>query len=235
MDEQRKPLPDSMGLPIRFPEPGKRHGFLGFLRSRLVTGLLVAFPLVVTIFFGRFLFGLVDRWTDPISFYLFQRRIPGVGTALFVLLIFVLGVLGHNVLGRRILRIGDRIFARIPILRSIYLGTREVTRAFAGDRAKSFRRVVLIPFPNEGVWAIAFVTGEFKEPTAVGPRHLISVFMPTTPNPTTGFYLVYPEESIRPTGLSVEEALRLVISGGLVSTTQDRVFPGARTGPGELP
>jgi len=67
MDEQRTPAPDSMGLPIRFPEPGKRHGFLGFLRSRLVTGLLVAFPLVVTIFFGRFLFGLVDRWTDPIS------------------------------------------------------------------------------------------------------------------------------------------------------------------------
>lgn len=223
-----------MGLPIRFPEPGKRHGFLGFLRSRLVTGLLVAFPLVVTIFFGRFLFGLVDRWTDPISLYLFQRRIPGVGTALFVLLIFVLGVLGHNVLGRRILRIGDRIFARIPILRSIYLGTREVTRAFAGDRAKSFRRVVLIPFPNEGVWAIAFVTGEFDETTPEGPRHLISVFMPTTPNPTTGFFLVYPEDSIRPTGLSVEEALRLVISGGLVSAAHDRVFPGARTGPGEL-
>jgi uncharacterized membrane protein len=235
MDEQRTPAPDSMGLPIRFPEPGKRHGFLGFLRSRLVTGLLVAFPLVVTIFFGRFLFGLVDRWTDPISLYLFQRRIPGVGTALFVLLIFVLGVLGHNVLGRRILRIGDRIFARIPILRSIYLGTREVTRAFAGDRAKSFRRVVLIPFPNEGVWAIAFVTGEFDETTPEGPRHLISVFMPTTPNPTTGFFLVYPEDSIRPTGLSVEEALRLVISGGLVSAAQDRVFPGARTGPGELP
>jgi uncharacterized membrane protein len=235
MDEQRTPAPDSMGLPIRFPEPGKRHGFLGFLRSRLVTGLLVAFPLVVTIFFGRFLFGLVDRWTDPISLYLFQRRIPGVGSALFVLLIFVLGVLGHNVLGRRILRIGDRIFARIPILRSIYLGTREVTRAFAGDRAKSFRRVVLIPFPNEGVWAIAFVTGEFDETTPEGPRHLISVFMPTTPNPTTGFFLVYPEDSTRPTALSVEEALRLVISGGLVSAAQDRVFPGARTGPGELP
>lgn len=222
-----------MGLPIRFPEPGKRHGFLGFLRNRLVTGLLVAFPLVVTIFFGRFLFDLVDRWADPISMQLFERRIPGVGTALFVIVIFVLGVLAHNVLGRRVLRIGDKIFARIPILRSIYLGTREVTRAFAGERAKSFRRVVLIPFPYDGVWSIAFVTGEFEEATPDGPRRLISVFMPTTPNPTTGFFLVYPETSLRTTNLSVEEALRLVISGGLVSATQDRVFPRSSPGPGQ--
>jgi uncharacterized membrane protein len=232
MNEQRAPVQDSMGLPIRFPEPGKRHGFLGYLRNRLVTGLLVAFPLVVTIFFGRFLFGLVDRWADPISLYLFERRIPGVGTALFVLLIFVLGVLAHNVLGRRLLRIGDRLFARIPILRSIYLGTREVTRAFAGDRTKSFRRVVLIPFPYDGVWGMAFVTGEFEETTPGGPRRLISVFMPTTPNPTTGFFLVYPEASVRTTDLTVEEALRMVISGGLVSATQDRIFPRCSPGPG---
>ncbi len=226
-----------MGLPIRFPEPGKRPGFLGYLRNRLVTGLLVAFPLVVTIFFGRFLFGLVDRWADPISMYVFERRIPGVGAALFVLLIFVLGVLAHNVLGRRVLRIGDKIFARIPILRSIYLGTREVTRAFAGDRAKSFRRVVLVPFPYETVWAMAFVTGEFEdeEKTPDGPRRLVSVFMPTTPNPTTGFFLVYPESSIRPTDLSVEEGLRMVISGGLVSATQDRIFLRSLPGPGKAP
>jgi uncharacterized membrane protein len=228
MDERRAPVQDSMGLPIRFPEPGKRHGFLGFLRSRFVTGLLVAFPLVVTIFFGRFLFDLVDRWADPISTKLFERTIPGFGAALFVLVIFALGVLAHNMIGRRVLRIGDRLFARIPIMRSIYLGTREVTRAFAGDRSKSFRRVVLVPFPYEGVWGMAFVTGEFEEQTPDGPRRVITVFMPTTPNPTTGFFLVYPEASVRPTDLTVEEALRMVISGGLVSATQERVFPGAR-------
>jgi uncharacterized membrane protein len=235
MDSHRTPVQDSMGLPIRFPEPGRRHGLLGYLRNRLVTGLLVAFPLVVTIFFGRFLFRLVDRWADPISLYLFERRIPGVGAALFVLLIFVLGILAQNVLGRRVLRLGDRLFARIPVLRSIYLGTREVTRAFAGNRAKSFRRVVLAPFPYEGVWALAFVTGEFEEGQGDGARRLVSVFMPTTPNPTTGFFLVYPETSIRPTDLSVEEGLRMVISGGLVSATQDRIFPSALQRPGGAP
>ncbi len=217
-----------MGLPIRFQEPGKRHGLLGFLRSRLITGLLVAFPLVVTLFFGRFLFDLVDRWADPISTYLFKRRIPGVGAALFVLVVFVLGVLAHNMIGRRLLRIGDRLFARIPILRSIYLGTREVTRAFAGDRSRSFRRVVLVPFPYDGVWSIAFVTGELEEERPEGARRLLSVFMPTTPNPTTGFFLVYPEEVVRPTKLTVEEALRMVISGGLVAASQERVLPGIR-------
>jgi uncharacterized membrane protein len=225
MDDKPAPVQDSMGLPIRFPEPGKRHGFLGFLRNRFVTGLLVAFPLVVTIFFGRFLFDLVDRWADPISTKLFERTIPGFGAALFVLVIFALGVLAHNMIGRRVLRIGDRLFARIPILRSIYLGTREVTRAFAGDRSKSFRRVVLVPFPYEGVRGMAFVTGEFEEQTSDGPRRMISVFLPTTPNPTTGFFLVYPEASVKPTDLTVEEALRMVISGGLVSATQERVFP----------
>jgi len=105
----------------------------------------------------------------------------------------------------------------------------------SSDLAKSFRRVVLIPFPYDGVWSIAFVTGEFEEATPDGPRRLISVFMPTTPNPTTGFFLVYPETSLRTTNLSVEEALRLVISGGLVSATQDRVFPRSSPGPGKAP
>jgi uncharacterized membrane protein len=141
--------------------------------------------------------------------------------------VFLLGVLAHNVIGRRILRFGESLFARIPVLRAVYTGTREVTRAFAGNRAKSFRRVVLVPFPNENVWAVAFVTTEFEEATPNGPRRVIAVFMPTTPNPTTGFFLVYPEAAVRATEMSVEEALRMVISGGLVSAGQHRVFPVA--------
>jgi len=231
MSEERTQTTTSTGVPIRFAEAGKRHPVFAFLRSRFVTGILVALPLVVTIFFGRFLFDLVDRWADPISRYVFERRIPGLGAALFVLLIFVLGILAHNVIGRRVLNIGDRLFARIPVLRAIYVGAREVTRAFASDRTKSFRRVVLIPFPYEGVWGVAFVTGEFEHKTPEGPRRMIAVFMPTTPNPTTGFFLVYPSASVQATDLSVEEALRMVISGGLVSAAQGRVFPGQGTGP----
>jgi len=186
MDETPRDDSRSMGLPIRPAEPGKKLTFFGFFRARFVTGLLVSFPLVVTLFFGRFLFDLIDRWADPISRRLFDRPVPGFGAAVFVVGVFLLGVLAHNVIGRRVLQFGERLFARIPVLRAVYTGTREVTRAFAGNRAKSFRRVVLVPFPNENVWAVAFVTTEFEEATPDGPRRVTAVFMPTTPNPTSG-------------------------------------------------
>jgi uncharacterized membrane protein len=216
---------DSVGLPLRSPEPGKRLTLGSFLRTRLITGLLVAFPLVVSIFFGRFLFDLLDRWADPLSVALFNRRVIGVGVTLALLIIFVLGVLAHNVIGRRVLRFGERLFARIPVLRPVYAGAREVTRAFASNRARGFRRVVLVPFPYQGVRAVAFVTGEFDEWTPEGSRRMVTVFLPTSPNPTTGFFLVYPIGALTPTDLGVEEALHMVISGGLVSAAQSRMFP----------
>ncbi len=225
MDEKPRIPYEPMGLPIPSPEPGKKTTFFGFLRARLTTGLLVAFPLVVTLFFGRFLFDLIDRWADPISRQLFGRPIPGFGAAIFVIGIFLLGVLAHNVIGRRVLHWGERMFARIPVLRAVYTGTREVTKAFASNRSRSFRRVVLVPFPTMDVWGVAFVTGEFDEHAPAGTRRVVTVFMPTTPNPTTGFFLVYPLTSVKETDLTVEEALRLVISGGLVSATQERLFP----------
>lgn len=195
-----------------------------FLRSSFVTGLVTAFPLLITLFLGRFAFDLLDRWADPISTYAFGRVVPGFGLAIFLVLILLLGVIARNVAGRKVLAFGERLFGRIPVLRPIYLGAREVTRAFSAERTKSFRRVVLIPFPYADVRAVGFVTGEFAEPGPHGPIHLVSVFMPTTPNPTTGFYLVYPESAIRDTSLSVEEGVRLVISGGLVGGSSVRFF-----------
>jgi uncharacterized membrane protein len=224
MDARRDQQDDSWVIPARKPED-HRLSFGGFLRSRFLTGAIVAFPLVVSVFFGRFVFDLIDRWADPISMQLFGRVVPGVGAAVFVLSIFMLGVLAHNVIGRRVLRLGDRLLGRIPVLRPIYRGAREVTRAFGSDRTKSFRRVVLIPFPVPGVWAIAFVTGEYELPSAAGGEKALAVYMPTTPNPTTGFYMLYPQSSVRETNMAVEEGIRVVISGGLVSAPQARLFP----------
>ena len=227
----RPPLPgedDSLGLPIMRQEPGKKQTVVGYLRSRFLTGLLIAFPLVVTVFFARFLFNLLDRWSYPITTRLVGYPLRGVGATLAVVLVFILGMLAHNVFGRRILRFGEHLIERVPVLRSIYVGTREVTRAFGSDRARSFRRVVLIPYPLEGSWCLAFVTSEFDQETPDGPRHMISVFMPSTPNPTTGFYLIYPRDRVRSTDLSIEEAARLVISGGILSPDPQRVVPPER-------
>lgn len=227
MPGQRSRLPDddSLGLPLLHEEPGKKQTVVGYIRSRFLTGLLIAFPLVVTVFFARFLFNLLDRWSYPITTRLVGHPLRGVGATLAVILVFLLGMLAHNVFGRRILRFGENLIERVPVLRSIYLGTREVTRAFGSDRSRSFRRVVLIPYPLEGAWCLAFVTSEFEQETPEGPRRMISVFMPSTPNPTTGFYLIYPRDRVRSTTLTIEEAARLVISGGILAPHPSRIVP----------
>jgi uncharacterized membrane protein len=219
------PIHDSMGLPVTPAEPGKRFTFVGYLRSRLITGILVALPLVITLFFGRFLYRLLDSWSYPLSARVFGYTVPGIGAVLALLLIFVLGELAHSVVGRRVLRGGESAIARIPVVRSVYLGTREVTRAFSGDRARSFRRVVFIPYPIESSWCLAFVTAEFEVRTETGSSRMVSVFMPSTPNPTTGFYLIYPIEKVLATDLSIEEAGRMVISGGILAPHQSRFIP----------
>ncbi len=216
---------DSMGLPLMPEEPGKRRTFVSFLRSRFVTGILVALPLVITLFFARFLFNLLDRWSYPISARLFGFSIPGLGAVLAILLIFGLGWLAHSVVGRRLLRLGENVIARVPVLGPVYVGTREVTRALSSERSRSFRRVVLIPYPIEGAWCLAFVTAEFDVQSDDGPRRMVSVFMPSTPNPTTGFYLIYPLERVRSTGLTVEAAARMVISGGILAPNPASILP----------
>lgn len=227
---ERKPqnVYDSVEFPLVVPSKEGKPGPFSYIRSRLITGVLVAFPLVVTLFFGRFLFNLLDRWFYPWSMRFLGRPVPGLGAIIALLLMFLLGVAAHNVLGRRLLRFGEAVLTRIPVLRPVYLGAREVSRAFSRDRTQGFRRVVLIPFPSPGAWCLAFQTVEFVTETEEGPVPMVAVFMPTTPNPTTGFFLAYPKSAVRPTDLSVEEAVKIVISGGLAAGDLAQIFRGAR-------
>jgi uncharacterized membrane protein len=229
MREERTNLDDTLSYLLRKPHPEKRPTVVGVLRARFITGVLVALPLVVTIFFARFMFNLLDRWSYPLSKYLFGKPVYGVGAGLAIILIFMLGVLAHNVLGRRLLLLGDKLLGKVPVLRAVYTGTREVTRAFSGDRTKNFRRVVLVPFPVEGAYVIGFQTGEMEIETPEGRRKMVSVFFPTTPNPTTGFFIVYPAEKVIASSLAVEEAVRIVISAGLVPPDPLRLFNWAGT------
>lgn len=227
MDDKTRTPRDSVDFPLVVPKPGEKTRLFAFFRSRFVTGLIVVFPLAVTLFFGRFLFNLLDRWAYPLANRVFGRPLPGLGAAASLVLAFLLGVAAHNVLGRRLLRAAEKLLIRIPLLRPIYLGAREVSRAFSADRAEGFRKVVLIPFPCEGAWCIAFQTAEFQVSGPSGPITMITVFMPTTPNPTTGFFLAYPKTAVKVTDLSVEEAVRTVISGGLAASNLARLFQGS--------
>lgn len=193
------------------------------LRTRLLVGFLVAFPLVVTLFFGRFIFALLDRWFQPIARHSFGFAIPGAGLAIFLLSLYLLGVLATNVFGSRLLDLLERLISRVPLVRPVYQGARKITEAIQLRGTTRFRRVVLVPFLGPDIRSLGFVT---REAASVGDSTgagYTLVFLPTTPNPTSGFLLAVPPDSLVALDLSVEDGIRLVISGGLLA-------PGAAEG-----
>jgi uncharacterized membrane protein len=196
------------------------RGFGSWLRRRLAVGFLVAFPLVITLFFARFLFTLLDRWFRPISQMLFERQIPGLGFAIVLLVMLILGIVATNVLGSRLLDFFEYWVARLPLLSPIYQGARQITEAIQVRGEKDFRRVVLLRFPNKEVRAIGFVTREFPYPTKFADEPTALVFVPTTPNPTSGFLVVALERELETLDIAIEAGVKMVISGGVLTPTE---------------
>lgn len=191
-----------------------------WVRNRLLVGFMVAFPLVVTIFFGRFIFGLMDRWFRPISDRLFGQPLVGVGMVVSLLVLFLLGIAATNVLGARLLSFFEKRITGVPLLSPIYQGARQITEAIQLHDAAEFRRVVLLPFPNQNVRSLGFVTRDFRGATAFGEEAIALVFVPTTPNPTSGFLVAVKQADLTTLDISVEEGVKLVISGGLLTPTR---------------
>ncbi len=199
----------------RVPD-GRTRGVGVWIRRRFVVGFLVVFPLVITIFFARFIFELLDRWFRPISRELFGAPIPGVGFLIFVAALFVLGVLATNVIGGRMLNVFEQWLGRLPLLSPIYQGARQITEAIQVRGSTEFRKVVLFSFPGPGMQSVGFVTREFSSPTAFCTEPCSLVFVPTTPNPTSGFLVVVPQRDLVTLDVTVEEGVKLLISGGLL-------------------
>ncbi|MCP4900814.1 MAG: DUF502 domain-containing protein [bacterium] len=195
----------------------KSRSFGSKLRRRLLAGFLVAFPLVVTIFFARFIFGLLDRWFHPITRYYFDLTIPGAGALLSLIALYLLGVIATNMFGGRLLAFFERRISAIPLLSPIYQGARQITEALQVRDTSQFRRVVLLAFPHAGVQSVGFVTREFATGTRFYPEPSALVFVPTTPNPTSGYLISAPLADLRSLDISVEEGIKFVISGGLLT------------------
>ena len=144
-------------------------------------------------------------------------RIPGIGFITLVLLVILTGMLTRNLIGKKLIEFGDRIMARIPIFNRIYTAVQQISQAFLTKKGTVFRKAVLVEYPRKGVYAIGFLTsesrGEVQERTET---EMCNVFLPTTPNPTSGFLLLIPKNEITPLDMTIEEALKLVISGGTV-------------------
>ncbi|MBL4638733.1 MAG: DUF502 domain-containing protein [Proteobacteria bacterium] len=192
------------------------------MRKYLIAGLLVWMPLGITFLVVRAIVGFLDKillWL-PAQYQpdiLLGFHIPGLGVVLAVVLVLATGMIVANLLGRRIVSAWESLLARIPLVRSLYAGIKQVMEAVLATDAKSFRKVLLIEYPRKGVWSLAFMTSDnLGEVQAKTRTDVISVFIPTTPNPTSGFVLMVPSEDVVHLDMSVEEGLKMIISMGVV-------------------
>lgn len=193
------------------------RGIRPLLRKWLIAGLLVWLPLGVTLLVVRFFVGLLDTSLLILPESL-RPSIPGLGILLSVVLVLGTGALTANLLGKEVLRWSELLLARIPLVRSVYGGMKKLAETLFSGSGKSFREAVLIQWPRQGAWTIGFITatpeGEIRDKTA---PDVVTVFIPATPNPTSGFLAVVPRAELRPLQMSVEQAMRMVISLGVVA------------------
>ncbi len=182
------------------------------LRRVLIAGLLVILPLWVTYTLLRWLFLTLDSGLQPLLRGVLGRAIPGAGLVAGLLLIVAAGVAADTFVGRRAIKLLERLVLRTPLVRTVYLATKQIAEVLLGNRTVPLRRVVLVEWPRRGAYIPAFVTGEVQLPS--GQRYL-KVFVVSAPNPTTGFLMVIPESEALPVSLTLDEAMTLVISGGL--------------------
>jgi uncharacterized membrane protein len=198
-------------------------GFKTILKNYFLTGLLVILPIFITVYVIWYLIKAMDVVLDYIpDKYLPETYIdiyiPGLGLILVVLLILFVGILTRNIAGRKVLQLWDDMVDRIPLARILYSSVKQLLQAFFFQNSNSFQRVALIEYPRRGIYVLGFITGESKgEVQEKTNRKVINVFIPTTPNPTSGFYVLVPEEDLMLLDMSVEDAFKLLISGGLVS------------------
>ncbi len=198
------------------------------LRNYLITGAVVLVPVVLTWYvllsLFRFLDGLTAQWVAVFI----GRPVPGLGMLVTIAIVLITGILTRSLLGRELITLGQSILQGTPIVRGVYNTIRQIVDAFTVAGETAFTRVVLIEYPRKGAYSIAFVTSTTgpMPAAAVGGLELVSVFMPTTPNPTSGFLLYLPRSEVKPLDMSVEEGLKLVISGGVITPSGDSQEPG---------
>jgi len=205
--------------------PAPRAPFGHRMRRHFLTGILVLLPASVSIFVLWRLFTILDgflgRWVEVAT----GHEIPGVGLVALILLILLIGAVAGNILGKRMIHAGEEFVGHVPIVRWLYRMTKLLSTTLLEEKSTSFRKVVLVAFPRPGIYSLGFVTSEsvarFDE--ALGKR-TVAVFIPTVPNPTSGYLVFVPEDEIIPINISVRDGLGYVLSAGALAN--DRVDPG---------
>ncbi|MCX7187050.1 MAG: hypothetical protein RL063_1023 [Pseudomonadota bacterium] len=200
------------------------------MKKYFITGLLVLVPLLITVWVISSLVGMMDQsllllpesWRPKAQLGL---EIPGVGALLTLLIVFVTGLIATNFFGKQLILLWEALLARVPVVKSIYASVKQVSDTLFSDSGNAFRQAVLVQFPRADSWTIAFVTGK---PGGDVANHLhgdyVSVFVPTTPNPTGGYFLMMPRADVITLDMSVDEALKYIISMGVVAPAE-KIIP----------
>lgn len=188
--------------------------WLQHTRNAFLTGILAAVPLLVTYLVFRWLFLALDGIFQPAIIFLIGRSLPGVGLVAVVLLVYLLGLIMTNIVGRRLVGAVNSMMCRAPVIGSIYGPATEVVNAVRSLKQVLFKKVVIVEFPKVGMYSLGFVTGK---PVDFRGQRKVPLFIPHTPNPMTGFLVLLSAEDILDTDLTVDEAMRMVLSGGLLS------------------
>lgn len=207
------------------PRPPRR-GLFARLRASFLTGLVVVAPAALTVwlittiieFFDSRVLPLIPARVLPTE--LLQYNLPGLGVAIFLVFTLIVGWLAKGYFGRSLIAWGEDLVARMPVVRSVYNGLKQIAETVFSQSETSFKQACLIQYPRPGIWAVAFVSTDTKGEVAQklgenGP--MVSVFLPTTPNPTSGFLLFVPARDVKMLDMSVEDAAKLIISAGLVN------------------
>ncbi len=197
--------------------------FFQRMKTYFLTGLVVASPVGITIYLALAFINLIDRNIKPLIPEIYNPEtylpfpLPGIGLVFLFLMLTVLGFFAANYLGKTLIRIGERILNRMPIIRSVYNTLKQIFETVISDEKRSFQEVVLIEYPRKGLWAIAFISGENTgEIQAKMKDEVVNIFLPTTPNPTSGFLLFVPKKDIIRLDMTPDEGAKYVISAGLV-------------------
>lgn len=204
---------------------GPKHSLLRALTNWFLTGLVIAGPIGITLYVAWWVVGLVDSWVKPLIPAQFNPDnflpviIPGFGLFVGIVAVTILGSLAANLVGKSLVQFGERLLARLPIVSTLYSGLKQIFETVITQDAKSFKHVGLIQYPRPGLWAIVLISTTAKGEIAakVEGDEVMGCFLPTTPNPTSGFLLFIPKKEIKILDMGTEDAAKLIISAGLVS------------------
>jgi uncharacterized membrane protein len=200
-------------------ETEQSKGFFGELRAAFVRGFVVIIPLGLTYWFFSALLNAIDGILSPVLEQVLGRRIPGLGFISMMLLILLVGLLSRNIAGRVLFNWFEKLLKQIPLVRAVYGAIKDLVSALGvGGKGKSFREVVLVEYPRPGLYTLAFVTNEMPYVAANNVQtDFVNVYIPNPPNPTSGVLILVPKEQAVKVNLSIEQGLKLVLSGGIVT------------------